>query len=945
MVIPCYNESQRLDQLFQALREFAQQWPHEYEVIIVDDGSKDGTSEKIQQHSSYQYFSEKGKIRLITLQKNQGKGGALKAGVAASTGDFLLTLDADMSTHPIEVNNWLKTTNAPLGDDEILIGSRELSQSKIEAKKTRRFIGNIFNFLVSVVTPLNVKDTQCGFKLYPASVAKKLFGDLLVKGWAHDVEILYKAKLRDIQITEMPIKWTEHGGSKVNVARDSIKMFFQILYISLMLNWKWYFISPFKDTFGKSNELKTGEPAIFRFLFAFSLVLLLFLMPMLSFDYGITGDEEVQAEYGERVYKYFASGGDDRSVFDYKNLYLYGGFFDLMAAIFARLGIFDLFDARHFLNSIFGFIGILFAGLLAKRFGGYRAGFFAIIFLALTPRYFGHSMNNPKDIPFAAAFIFTVYFIFRFIQGLPRPAVKDIVFLIIGIAISINIRIGGLLLIAFFLLFSFLEVMLRKDLRSRLGKDFWTYVKYTLIIGVVGYLGGMIFWPYGIEGPFSNPFTALGEMSNFSTGIRMIFEGEHIMSDNIPWYYIPKWMMISMPLIVLAGFIGSFFLPFLNKIYNSRYILFLIFAAVFPVAYAIYQKSPLYDGLRHFLFVIPPLVVAAALAWNYLFLKFKSKGVQIAGYVVIAVLLFLPLRFMVANHPNEYVYFNEAFGGIKNAYGQYETDYWMNSVKEATRWWIENEYSKLNRDSVQMISNAVHPVYIEFLENDIRPFPGYTRYSNRVNLDWEYGIFISRYIEKEQLKYWPPAGTIYTVKADGVPLAAVVKRPSNDDYLGIQAMQQNNFTTAINHFEKYVANDTTNEIAYNQLGLAYLNTRQFEKAALAFEHALRILPDENTRINLAVAYLQSGKFNEGVNLLNEMVAALTQEERELTAIVQQNQTDQRSLYQLVTTYQLLGNVHQYLAIAYSQLNNQETAQYHSNQAQAYKQRASQFIQQ
>jgi dolichyl-phosphate beta-glucosyltransferase len=234
LIIPCYNEAVRIGLMFQGLKDFDTQWQGAYEVIIVDDGSNDGTDIIIQSNPVYVDLLAKKKISLLQ-QNNTGKGGALKLGVVQATKDFILTLDADMATSPTELLHWLAMKKI-FNEKEILIASRELKNSKVEDSMKRKLVGNIFNFMIRKVVKLNISDTQCGFKLYPAAVAKSLFAKLQTLGWAHDVELLAMANKMGYAITEMPITWTAIEGSKIDVLRDGWKMFWEVVKIRQLVN-------------------------------------------------------------------------------------------------------------------------------------------------------------------------------------------------------------------------------------------------------------------------------------------------------------------------------------------------------------------------------------------------------------------------------------------------------------------------------------------------------------------------------------------------------------------------------------------------------------------------------------------------------------------------------------------------------------------------------------
>jgi len=815
LVIPCYNEAGRLNHLLKTLKSFDQKWPNPLEIILVDDGSIDDTAKVIEQKFPAN-FSGDTHFNFIKLPQNTGKGGALKTGVAVATGDHVLTLDADMATRPQELQKWLaKLPKKTFDKKHIYIGSREHPNSKVEAQGIRRLAGWIFNFFIQLFTNLNLQDTQCGFKLYPKAAAQKLFGDLKSRGWAHDVELLYRGKLAGYNIQSMPVKWDAMDDSKINLFTDSIKMFWQTVIISLRVNWDFFVIQPLKELKNKSWNAK--DPSYYRLLFLVTAVVLFFLLPMLSFDYGITGDEHVQKEYGEKVMAWFDTDGEDDSALNYKNLYYYGGMFDYFAArLHSWFPSWDVYDLRHVFNSLVGFLLMLFTGLLARQVSGsWRAGFFGLLFIVLAPRIFGHAMNNPKDIPFAAAYVFTILYMLRFMEQLPRPSKKTILLLIVGIASAINVRVGGILLIAYFGLFTILSFLLKNDLRLLLkntrivSRTFLT----GLLVAVGGYFAGMLYWPYAQEAPLSNPFKALSEMSNFSTSIRMLFNGEHLWSDELPWFYIPHWIWITAPIFMLLGLVLFLIFYFLKVKLNNRILLgFLAFTAIFPVGYAIFKGSQLYDGMRHFLFVMPVLATLAAWGWHRL-ISLKPGMPALAASGILAILLALPAFWMVKNHPYQGLYFNELSGGLPNAYGKYETDYWMISIKNMTDWILENDPRIKAGEPVTIRTNAYQPFLHYMTQKAPNVKAGYVRYSDRYKYPTDYFIFISRFVDKGLIDngYFPPADVVYEEKADGVLLGVITKRIANFDAEAAKAAKERNFTEAARLYEEQLKVDPNNE--------------------------------------------------------------------------------------------------------------------------------------
>lgn len=971
LIVPCYNEAGRLTNLFTAIPAFRQQWQGAVEVLIVDDGSTDDTVAQIRAHPVFQQADN---IQLVEAGQNLGKGGALALGVEQAQHDFILTLDTDMSTDPKELLNWTKGGKR-LADDTIYIASREHSESEVEAQLSRRIVGNIFNFLVRTLTPLRARDTQCGFKLYPAAWAKKLFGQLKVKGWAHDVELLYRAQLEGLTIKEMPVRWQEEAGSKINVAKDSIRMFLQILFISGFLRWQFFVQEPLQSLAGKYRpsplQQEKGHP-IFRTLFAISILFLLFFMPAISSDFGITGDERVQYHYGEHLLDYFETFGADDTAQDccpearegFRNLHYYGGFFDLVSAAVHHLFNFeDIWQTRHAMNSLFGFLAILFAGLLARHFGGYSAAFVTVVILALTPRFFGHAMNNPKDIPFAATFIFSLYHLFRSIERFPKPGFRHLFWLAVGIALTIAIRIGGLLLIGFVGLFALIEIFGRSDLRKNFGKDIARYVKMGGAVILGGYLGGLLLWPYAHLDPIGNPLEALGKMSQFETGIRLLFQGEYMMSTEVPWHYELTYASLTFPLILLVG-LGIGLVALLLKWLPQRHFGLLWLAAIFPIAYAIYQDSPLYDGMRHFLFVIPIAATIAGIAWSALARQLPQKwgGPVVTGMAVL--LAFLPLRWMVANHPHHVVYFNELQGGTGSAVGQFETDYWYNSLKATVNDLIQEDNLANTSDTVVIVSNASFEVRTYFEQRNIPVRTIYAKYqsednwlpgsgnkirTNRRFMDWDYAIFVSRFMDLNELQnHWPPQGTYRVEEADGAPLNIVMKRETDTDIKGYQAFEAQNWPTAIQYFEQYLQAQPNSALVWYYLGMAYSNSGQFQQAIEAYRQSLQVRTDpinEQLPMNLATAYLQNGQPQDAINFITGRLTPLEAQYRALEQELRgQQQVDSGTFYEYLGYVQQLRGLYAVLYQAYQQTGNQQGMQQAGQAANRYTQILQQYQQ-
>jgi glycosyltransferase involved in cell wall biosynthesis/tetratricopeptide (TPR) repeat protein len=881
LVIPCYNEAARINIMLEGLAEFNEKWKGDYEVIIVDDGSKDQTSEKIQEALNTKYSFLKDKIQIERIPVNRGKGNALKKGVSLATGDYVLTLDADMSTRPVELIYWQQREKGLFsGADVIYIGSRKHDEGKVEALLHRKVIGTVFTSIVQVLTTLNLNDTQCGFKLYPKHIAGLLFGNMQSKGWSHDVELLYQADLNGIKIVEMPITWTNQPESKVNVFSDSVKMFFGVLSISLRTWFYNSFILPFKMPATLTSAQRKN--IIYRSVFNILATLLVIVMPVLSFQFAINGDEHCHFDYGNSIYNYFFGHPDSYALTGIpegappgtstSGLQYYGGLFDFITGTaYNAFHIWDHYSTMHFINALVGAIGIIYAGKLAKLLGGWPAAILTVIFLVLSPSWFGHNFDNPKDIPFSAGYTAGIYFILLFLKAFPRPNAKHIFGLVCSIGWAMGVRIGGLLLIAYFAFFVGVFALFTNQLKAVFTAR---TIKQVLLVSVLGYLIAVTFWPYAHEGIISKPLESLKIMTNFFVNIGLLYDGKKILSNEVPWYYIPRYILYTAPIIVLAGFvIGLIALPVAFR--NNKKLLIcsllVLFAVVFPPAYAIYKKSSLYDGWRHFLFIYPPLVILASLGWTYL-MSFRQKAVRYATIGLIVIGLVSPIQFVAAYHPLESLYYNEICGGLKNIYGRFETDYYMLGIRPATEWLIKNEH--LENKKVTVATNCINPVQAYLKPYDLDRQAVYVRYYERYSKDWDYCILYSRFVDVSQLNTgnWPPPETIYTLKVQGVPIAAVLKRKTHKDFLGFQLLKEKKIPEAKEQFLQSLQEYPNNDLVWEALTQIYNAEGKADSAIYAGRQTLKSYPGDITVYEiLGNIYLKQNRADSAINLYKNLV--------------------------------------------------------------------------
>ncbi|HEY8855312.1 MAG TPA: dolichyl-phosphate beta-glucosyltransferase [Candidatus Dormibacteraeota bacterium] len=225
VVIPAYNEEQRLPRTIEQIERYLGRRRLDYELIIVDDGSTDGTRLVMDAAAA-----RNSKVRLETLPANHGKGRALACGVAVARGAEVLVTDADLSTPIEELEKLEAALQAGAG---VAIASRAVKGSRVEIAQPiyRVLMGKVFNLIVQAVLLPGIWDTQCGFKLFRADVAQPVFAALTTDGFGYDPEVLYLAKRRGVKIAEVPVVWRHSAPTKVLPIRNSIDMFKHVVRV------------------------------------------------------------------------------------------------------------------------------------------------------------------------------------------------------------------------------------------------------------------------------------------------------------------------------------------------------------------------------------------------------------------------------------------------------------------------------------------------------------------------------------------------------------------------------------------------------------------------------------------------------------------------------------------------------------------------------------------
>jgi hypothetical protein len=417
------------------------------------------------------------------------------------------------------------------------------------------------------------------------------------------------------------------------------------------------------------------------------------LLAVLLFrDYGISNDEEVQHRYGELIINYYASGFRDTALFNYKNLYLYGGLFDIGAVALAKLLPFDPFLIRHFLSAMIGVAGMAAAWATARLVAGPRAGLIALVALSVCGPYFGGMFNHTKDVPFAAAIIGAIYFLLRAGRDLPSPRWVDVIGFGLLLGAATGLRAMGLLLVGY----AGVIILMSVPRPVRLHEAIVFVMRSSLRFApaaLIGYLIMIAAWPWASLAPL-NPLRAIFSFAHFHYEIRTVVAGEIYRMADVPWWYVPFYLLIKVPLVVYAGALcaiavslRTFFRDGGSRL-PRRHVetVFIAFVALFPVVCEAMAEGPAFTGMRHFLFVVPPLAVLAGIGFDAALNALSPRRWIAAGAVAALSFAFAwNASVLVRLHPYEYMFYNRLVGGLEGAARRYEMDYWVNVMPEAVR--------------------------------------------------------------------------------------------------------------------------------------------------------------------------------------------------------------------------------------------------------------------
>jgi hypothetical protein len=423
-------------------------------------------------------------------------------------------------------------------------------------------------------------------------------------------------------------------------------------------------------------------------------------------DYGLSWDEPYFYSYADALGYAYSPANWFRADFDLNNSYgasgedhkTRGPAYLLLARSFVygleALGSSSV-AAWHLVNFLFFQLGIYFLYRISTRWIKPSAAFAAALLFSTQPLLWGHAFINPKDPPFLTFFLASVGFGFEMVDAIAENAKNKnfqlvLAACVLGISTSIRVLgpLAGLLVAIYFL----------ARLNVKEWKSLFAYAAMAILVMFLS-------WPYLWENPFANFFGVFRFMSDNPTNLNVLFNGQEYRAGALPLRYLPFMLLTTLTepvwILFFPGLIMAYrkFLvdhrPPVSNITHDRKdhvsLALILLWFVILLAYVFIRRPAMYDGLRHFLFILPPVFIFIGFAFEFLFerigLLFRSVGPIISWlYAGLVLALILPgLSAIFRLHPYEYTYYNSFIGGTDGAFRNYETDYWLTCYKDAVQ--------------------------------------------------------------------------------------------------------------------------------------------------------------------------------------------------------------------------------------------------------------------
>ena len=504
-----------------------------------------------------------------------------------------------------------------------------------------------------------------------------------------------------------------------------------------------------------------------RYITGIIFVVYLFVGIIIYRDFGISYDEHSSRGYGEMSWNYLVKG--DKTLLTYSGR-RYGVSIELplyaLEKVFGIKDISDIYYFRHLATFLLFYTSVIVFYLTLRPEYGNKFALLGSVFLILHPRIFSNSFYNSKDIGLLSAFIFSFAVLIIFLK---KANFKWALAMGLITAWTVTIRVSGLFLLPITL------ITLWVNIYSKQYTDFFKkYIKISLVYLFAAIVFTVVFWPYLWSSPVGNFLDAVGTMSKFPEGGKVLYLGGFINTANLPWHYSIVWILITTPVFYTLFFVfgASFYFRQLLKqgfgvLYARRVETIFVLWFFLPLIAVFMLGSSLYDSWRHLYFLTPAFIGLGIFGLSAFTKTLKRKGLSSRLRVSIArslisVSLLIPLWGIIKYHPYQNLYFNFLVGGMKNAKNNFDLDYWGLTFRRGLEYIASTD--KTAYIPVRLIHGSAN-------SPDILPVKERDRFEVVGSIDKaKYLLTNYRYHTEE---YSLPL--VYSVKIDGVSVMAVYK--------------------------------------------------------------------------------------------------------------------------------------------------------------------------
>ncbi len=476
--------------------------------------------------------------------------------------------------------------------------------------------------------------------------------------------------------------------------------------------------------------------------------------------FGITWDEQAVYTRGSQLFQYFFnhSGGG------YQHLLIknsssdawpaYNNWYSMVLYIFNQEMSYEIYHLENLLFASILFISSYF--VLVKKYPYAWLCLLGPLFIVLNPRLFGNVPGNPKDVPFAVMYFLSIAAIYL----LPlNKRLERIILLGVLFGLTHGLRIIGFGLYFVLLAYDIYQYYFNKTIRTKYKNIQMFLLSELGVIGLIFILANclMVFtWPYLISSYPNHFFEVVNIAKQFPWKGSVLFMGKMFLAKNLPLYYLPVWLSIGMPLFIILSFLGSLYFIWKKKLKNDLLFL-LLFAIAFNLILYFVLRPVIYNGLRHFLFLLPLFSVVSALVFIEI-IRSKQKLLKQLCLLFLVLNSIMIVYTQIDIFPYQYLYFNETVGGLHGASANFETDYWAASTLSALDWLKKDT---ANQKTININTCGLPLVYLYYFSR---------------NMNWVSSPSKANYVicNTRQPQYTKIKGKIiYSVMRDGVPLSDV----------------------------------------------------------------------------------------------------------------------------------------------------------------------------